>query len=129
MLHSKGNGTMKKLLICVSAVALFTGGNAFPLQGQASGQAVAEIRAAPEQAEHHRLTLERALQRNPNLRERLSAAVEAKDARQLNALLRQAGISGAANIGGPADLEYCEPLGEMTTELDCFLIRVFCATC
>lgn len=120
---------MKRLLICSALVVLFVGGTLFPTQGQAGEKAVAETRAAPAQAERHRHTLERALQRNPHLRERLSAAVEAKDSRQIRALLRQAGISGAANQGGPTDLYYCDPLGEMTTELECAIIIIFCATC
>jgi len=104
------------------------------VQGQVSRGAAAQGRAAPRQAERQRVTfdhvtLERSLERNPQLRQQLSAALEANNTGQLNALLRQAGISGAANIGGPAYTVYCEPLGENTLLIECISIIVNCATC
>ena len=121
---------MKNLMFSIAAAtALFLTGNIMPAHGQAGGKAVVETRAASQQVNRSRLQLERAIQNDPRLREQLSAAAKAKDLRKLRALLAESGVHGAVNQGGPTDSVYCESLGEMTTEFDCMIITVLCATC
>lgn len=120
---------MNSLMRCTAAAGLLLAFNIMPAHGQAERSAPVEAGPAQAQMDRSRVQLEWALRSDPRLQRQLSTAAEARDLRRVRALLAQAGIHAAPDQGGPADSVYCDALGEMTTEFDCMIITVLCATC